>query len=149
MDGRSLARKRRVLTRILEDCHSVCIGYSGGVDSVFLARFALDTLGPGRVLAVTGRSPSYPAVQHRMALDCVARFGIPHLEVETHEVSDPRYFANPGNRCYHCKSELWTRLSEVARDMGLKTVVDGANADDAADHRPGSSGSGRPSRKQD
>jgi uncharacterized protein len=137
LDGRSLARKRGALARILEECQSVCIGYSGGVDSVFLARYALDVLGPDRVLAVTGRSASYPAVQHRMAIDCVERFGIPHLEVETHEVSDPRYAANPGNRCYHCKSELWTRLSAVARGRGLKTVVDGANADDASDHRPG------------
>lgn len=137
MDGRSLARKRTALTRILEECQSVCIGYSGGVDSVFLARYALGVLGPERVLAVTGRSASYPAVQHRMAMDCVERFGIPHLEVETHELSDPQYAANPVNRCYHCKSELWTRLSVVARSRGLKTVVDGANADDASDHRPG------------
>lgn len=137
MDGRSLARKHKALTRILEECQSVCVGYSGGVDSVFLARFALDVLGPERVLAVTGRSASYPEVQHRMAVDCVQRFGIPHLEVHTDEVANPDYASNPGNRCYHCKSELWTRLEEVARSRGLRTVVDGANADDVSDHRPG------------
>lgn len=135
-DG-GLRTKRGDLERILEACGSVCVGYSGGVDSVFLAKVALDVLGPDRVLAVTGRSASYPGVQHRMALDCVEQFGIPHLEVETDELSDPNYAANPTNRCYYCKTELWSRLGEVARGRGLRTVVDGSNADDASDHRPG------------
>lgn len=137
MDAQSLADKRTALKRLLEEYQSVCIGYSGGVDSVFLARFAVEVLGRDRVLAVTGRSPAYPGVQHAMALECVDRFDIPHLEVETEELGDPRYAANPVNRCYHCKSELWDRLEEVARTRGLRTVVDGANADDATDHRPG------------
>lgn len=132
-----LQQKRTELARVLRDCESVCVGYSGGVDSVFLARFALDVLGADSVLAVTGRSPAYPAVQHRMALECVERFGIPHLEVETHELDDPDYASNPVNRCYFCKTELWVRLRDVANRHGLRTVVDGANADDASDHRPG------------
>lgn len=132
-----LNSKRTELTAVLRDCGSVCVGYSGGVDSVFLASFAVEVLGPDSVLAVTGRSSSYPAVQHRMALECVRRFGIPHLEVETRELEDPDYASNPTTRCYHCKSELWTRLAVVAGERGLRTVVDGANADDAADHRPG------------
>ncbi len=122
---------------MLEDCQSVCVGYSGGVDSVFLARFAVDVLGRDRVLAVTGRSAAYPEVQHRMALECVTRFGIPHLEIETRELEDPSYAANPTNRCYYCKSELWDRLGTVAAERGLRTVVNGSNADDATDHRPG------------
>lgn len=135
-DG-ALGSKRTELDAILRSCESVCVGYSGGVDSVFLARAALDVLGPDRVLAVTGRSASYPGVQHRMALECVERFGIPHVEVETDELADPDYAANSSNRCYHCKTELWSRLGQVARERGLRTVVDGSNADDAADHRPG------------
>ncbi len=115
----------------------MCVGYSGGVDSVFLAAFAVKVLGRERVLAVTGRSAAYPAVQHRMALECVERFGIPHLEVETHELADAGYAANGTDRCYFCKSELWERLDAVAREHGLRTVVDGSNTDDAADHRPG------------
>lgn len=135
-DGAVVA-KRRDLDAILASCESVCIGYSGGVDSVFLAKVSVDVLGRDRVLAVTGRSEAYPAVQHRMALECVQRFGIPHLEVETHELSVPGYAANPTNRCYFCKTELWSVLGRLARERGLRTVVDGSNADDAADHRPG------------
>lgn len=137
LDETGVRDARQRLTRVLKDCHSVCVGYSGGVDSVFLAAFAVEVLGPDRVLAVTGRSPAYPAVQHRMAVECVERFGIPHLEVETHEMDDPDYAANPTNRCYFCKSELWDRLDGVARDHGLRTVVNGSNTDDSSDHRPG------------
>lgn len=137
MDEKTVREAEQRLRAVLEDCEAVCIGYSGGVDSVYLAAFAVEVLGPDRVLAVTGRSAAYPDVQHRMALECVARFGIPHLEIETHELDDPDYAANPTNRCYFCKSELWSRLDLVARERGLRTVVDGSNADDASDHRPG------------
>lgn len=137
MERTGLQSRYRVLQAILEDCQSVCVGYSGGVDSVFLAKAALDTLGRERVLAATGLSASYPAVQYRMAMECVARFDIPHVEVETRELSDPRYAANTVERCYFCKDELWSRLAVVARERGLRTVVDGSNADDANDHRPG------------
>lgn len=137
MDDKALEIGRERLTAILEDCGSVCVGYSGGVDSVFLAAVAVEVLGEDRVLAVTGRSAAYPAVQYQVAMDCVERFGIPHLEVDTFELDDPGYAANPPNRCYYCKSELWSRLVGVARERGLRTVVDGANADDERDHRPG------------
>jgi pyridinium-3,5-biscarboxylic acid mononucleotide sulfurtransferase len=137
LDEAALQARRGALVRILQDCESVCIGYSGGVDSVFLAKMALDTLGPARVLAVTGRSAAYPAVQHRTAVECVRQLGIPHLEVTTHELNDPGYVANALSRCYFCKDELWARLGRVAAERGLRTVVDGSNADDASDHRPG------------
>ncbi len=137
VDEATLTRKEAALAAILGECGSVVIGYSGGVDSVFLARFALEVLGPEKVLAVTGASESYPEVQREMALECVRRFGIPHLEIGTGELSDPNYLANPSNRCYFCKSELWGRLGEVARERGYAAVLDGSNADDAGDWRPG------------
>ena len=137
MDRAALRDKRTALKRVLEECRSVCVGYSGGVDSVFLARVAVDVLGAEKVLAVTGRSASYPEFQHQMALECVRQFRIPHLEVETHELEDPSYAANATDRCYFCKTELWSVLGSVAAARGLATVVDGSNADDASDHRPG------------
>lgn len=129
--------KRRRLESILRDCGSVVIGYSGGVDSVFLARVAVDVLGAANVLAVTGKSDSIASWMEDTAREVARRFGIPWLELETHEIDDPRYAANPSNRCYFCKSELWTRLADVARERGLRAVLDGSNADDVGDHRPG------------
>lgn len=116
---------------------SVLVGFSGGVDSAYLACVALDTLGPARVLAVIGRSASYPDAQWTRAREVADRFGIPVLEVDTDELADPRYAANPTDRCYFCKTELWSRLAPVAEARGLAVVVDGTNADDLGDHRPG------------
>jgi uncharacterized protein len=113
------------------------IGYSGGVDSVFLARVCTEVLGPEHVLAVTGKSDSVASWMEDTAREVATRFGIPWLEVETRELEDPRYAANPSNRCYFCKTELWGRLGAVARAHGLRTVLDGSNADDVGDHRPG------------
>jgi pyridinium-3,5-biscarboxylic acid mononucleotide sulfurtransferase len=116
---------------------SVLIGFSGGVDSAYLACVALDALGPANVLAVIGRSASYPMEQWSRAREVAERFGVPVLELDTDEINDPRYAANPSNRCYFCKSELWSRLVPVARERGLAVVVDGTNADDGHGHRPG------------
>lgn len=116
---------------------SVLIGFSGGVDSAFLAAVAVEALGPARVLAVIGRSASYPAVQWERARAVARQLAVPVLEVDTDELADPRYAANPTNRCYFCKTELWSRLVPVARARGLAVVVDGTNADDLTDHRPG------------
>lgn len=129
--------KLHQLERVLADCESVCLGYSGGVDSAFLAVVAVDVLGAARVLAVTGRSASYPDVQWQVARDVAAQFGIPQLEIDTAELQDENYLANPANRCYFCKTELWSRLRRVAADHALATIIDGSNADDAHDYRPG------------
>jgi uncharacterized protein len=119
------------------DHGSVLIGFSGGVDSAYLACVAVDALGRERVLAVIGRSASYPAEQWERAREVARRFDVPVLEVSTDEVNDPRYAANPSNRCYFCKTELWDTLAPLARARHLNVVVDGTNADDLTDHRPG------------
>lgn len=130
-------QKERELKHWLELRGSVLIGFSGGVDSAYLACVAVDALGADRVLAVIGRSASYPAAQWEAARSVADRFGIPVLEVDTAELDDPRYAANPTNRCYFCKTELWSRLVPIARERGIAAVVDGTNADDLADYRPG------------
>lgn len=129
--------QRERLLEILRDCGSVVIGYSGGVDSVFLARIAVDVIGTQNVLAVTGRSDSIASWMADTARDVAEQFGIPWLEIDTEEMADPRYAANPSNRCYFCKDELWGKLAGVARERGFRAVLDGSNADDVGDHRPG------------
>jgi len=115
----------------------VLLGYSGGVDSALLAVAGARALGPDRFLAAIGRSASYPEVQWQVALDVARRFAVPLVELDTHELEDPRYVANSSERCYFCKTELWTRLGAVARARGFDVVIDGTNADDLVDHRPG------------
>lgn len=115
----------------------VAIGFSGGVDSAYLAVVARTTLGAHDVLAVIGRSASYPAEQWATARNVAARFDVAVVELDTDELNDPRYAANPSNRCYFCKTDLWTRLVPLAKVRGFDTVVDGTNADDLSDYRPG------------
>jgi len=138
-----LARaKEAALAAWLRERGRVAIGFSGGVDSAYLACVAVDTLGADNVLAIIGRSASYPAAQWETARGVAQRFGIPVLEIDTHEMDDPRYAANPSNRCYFCKSELWSLLIPAARARGIDTVADGTNADDVSGHRPGAVAAG-------
>lgn len=115
----------------------VLLGFSGGVDSSVLAVVGARILGPARFLAVIGRSPSYPDHQWQAARALARQFQIPVHEVETRELADPAYRANGTDRCYFCKVELWTRLGAIAAERGLAVVIDGTNADDLAEHRPG------------
>lgn len=133
----SVMVNRDRLGELLGTMGRVLLGYSGGVDSAVLAVAGAEALGAGRFLAVIGRSASYPEVQYRQAGALAMQFNIPLLEIETHELADPRYTANPTNRCYFCKTELWTRLSGLARERGFDTIIDGTNADDLGEHRPG------------
>ena len=118
---------------------SALLGYSGGVDSALLAVVLRQELGPTRMVAAIGRSASYPEAQYRAATDLARQYGIPLVEVTTHELEDPSYLANPTNRCFYCKTELWRRLGSLARERGLAVVCDGTNADDLTpgEHRPG------------
>lgn len=132
-----LLEKEALLIGWIRQRGSLLIGFSGGVDSAYLACVALDALGPAKVLAVIGRSPSFPLEQWTQAREVAVQFGVPVLEIDTDELNDPNYAANPVNRCYFCKTELWNKLVPIARERGIAVVVDGSNHDDLADFRPG------------
>ena len=130
------ARREADLYQRLSAYPSILVAYSGGVDSAYLA-WAANRARPGQVLAVTADSPSYPR-RHREMAEAVARqFHLPHEFVHTSELDRPEYRANASDRCYHCKTELYEHLSRVAAQRGFAVVVDGNNADDRGDHRPG------------
>ncbi|MEO8337136.1 MAG: ATP-dependent sacrificial sulfur transferase LarE [bacterium] len=133
----SAAEREQSLKDWLRERGRVAIGFSGGVDSAYLAVVARQTLGASGVLAVIGRSASYPAEQWATARNVATSFDVQVEELDTDELNDPRYAANPSNRCYFCKTELWSLLVPLANERGFATVADGTNADDLGDHRPG------------
>jgi uncharacterized protein len=124
------------LRSILVDMRSVIVAFSGGVDSAYLAWAATDTLG-SNALCITAESPSYPAHHRQLALTVARWCGLRHEFIVTGEVDRAEYRANPANRCYFCKHELYSRLTEIARARGFAHVADGSNADDRGDYRPG------------
>jgi uncharacterized protein len=132
----ALAKEAR-LSDWLRAQRSIAIGYSGGVDSAYLAAVAVATLGSEGVLAIIGRSASYPEGQWLAARTVATTIGLSIFEVDTDELNDPRYAANPSNRCYFCKTDLWSKLVPIARARGISVVADGTNADDLRGHRPG------------
>ena len=129
------AREARLLA-LLREFDSVMVAYSGGVDSAYLA-WAAARARPGRVLCVTADSPSYPRRHREMAESVAQQFSLPHEFIQTSELDRPEYRANFSNRCYHCKTELYEHLDALARERGFAVVVDGSNADDRGDYRPG------------
>ena len=139
----ALLAKEQLLRGILEQLGSVVVAFSGGADSAFLAHTANQVLNHRartigtKALAVTADSASYPDAHRQLALRVAAEFAIPHEVIRTSELQRPEYRANPANRCYFCKDELYTHLAALAAARGFAAVVDGSNADDRGDYRPG------------
>jgi uncharacterized protein len=128
--------KLHQLQAIFREMNCALVAYSGGVDSALVAKVAFDVLGD-RAIAVTAISPSLLPDDLEAAQQQAIQIGIPHRWVETHEMENPNYAQNPTNRCYFCKSELYDTLKPLAQEWGYAYVVDGVNADDLQDYRPG------------
>lgn len=129
--------KFAALKLALRDLGSVAVAFSGGVDSTFLLRVAADTLGKDKVLAVIGDSPSLPRREFALAEALAEAFGVEVALTRPAELRNPRYTENSPDRCYFCKQELFTEICRLAAARGFAAVLDGNNADDAGDRRPG------------
>ena len=132
----NLEDKARVLRGTLAGYESLLIAFSGGADSAYLAWEATSVLGSSAI-CITADSPSYPDHHRQLALRIAREFGLHHEIIHTSELDRPEYRANPTNRCYYCKHELYTTLTRIGAERGVTVIADGSNADDRSDYRPG------------
>jgi uncharacterized protein len=133
----SIEQKYEKMGDILRGMDRVVVAFSGGVDSAFLLKAALEFLGPERVLAITADSETYPVREKEEAIAIAKELGAPHVVIHTSELDIPGYAENPTNRCYFCKNSLFEHLIPIAEQRGFEHVVFGAIADDLGEHRPG------------
>ena len=129
--------KVKRLKEILRRLRKVLIAYSGGVDSTFLLKISVDTLGKENVIAVTARSETYPLREYEFAKRFCSLLGVRHIVIKTSELKIKGFRKNPPERCYFCKKELFSKLKEIAKKYSIKYVLDGSNYSDTSDYRPG------------
>ncbi|MHC4702860.1 MAG: ATP-dependent sacrificial sulfur transferase LarE [Planctomycetota bacterium] len=132
-----LPDKYNSLQQILEQLAKIVVAYSGGVDSTFLLKAAVDILGAENVLACIGVSASLARSQYEQAMECAKVIGAQVQEIQVDEVSDAKYAANKADRCFHCKAHLYALLNDIAKERGFNCVICGSNLDDKDDFRPG------------
>ena len=129
--------KREKLEAIIRSRPRALVAFSGGVDSTLLLRVCRDVLGPENVVAVTGVSLTYTAEELATARRAARALGVEHALIETDELGCAAFAANPPDRCYHCKGELFDKILDLARRRGIDAIYDATNTDDLADYRPG------------
>jgi len=132
----TLEQKSEKIKSLILEIDSVLVAFSGGVDSTLVLALAHEVLGE-KTLAVTAQSASVPNREMQASLQLAKEIGARHLVVRTEEMSNPEYRANPANRCYHCKTELYSSLKRVAKQDNISTILNGINLDDLGDYRPG------------
>ncbi|MCH7873183.1 MAG: ATP-dependent sacrificial sulfur transferase LarE, partial [Planctomycetes bacterium] len=137
MIEQKLQEKVESVNQAFRSAGSALVAFSGGVDSALVLKLAIDVLGRERVLAVTARSPSVPSADLATVAALAAEIGAQHEFIDTREFDNPDYLANPSNRCYFCKTELYGHLSRLASERTFGIVANGVNADDLGDYRPG------------
>ena len=133
----ALDQKLEHMQASLRDLKSVAVAFSAGVDSTLVLKVALDTLGPENVVAVTAKSDSLASAEFDHACKLAEELGARHAILNTDEFDNPDYISNPTNRCYFCKTALYTHLDQFIADQGINAIVNGTNADDLGDYRPG------------
>ena len=133
----AIQEKLNTIQTILQNLPPVIVAFSGGTDSAFLLKLCIDFLMPSEVLAVTGISPSIPLEEQKEAEKIAVKLHVPYLTIRTDEMEKEEYRSNPFNRCYFCKEELFSKLEDLRMKQGYKTILDGTNADDIKDYRPG------------
>jgi len=132
-----LDEKLAKMQDLLRSMKRVAVAFSAGVDSTFALKVAVDTLGAANVVAVTAKSDSLASAEFEEAAKLAGQMGVEHVIIETREFDNPSYRSNPTNRCYFCKSELYEKLGGFLAERGLNAAINGINADDYADWRPG------------
>ncbi len=132
----NIDKKYEKLKNIIKEMGEIVVAYSGGVDSTFLLKVARDVLGD-KALGVLATSPTYPSREYKKAVEIASQIGTKIKIIETKETDDIIFKNNPVDRCYYCKSELFTNINDIAKNEKLKNMADGSNADDLGDYRPG------------
>lgn len=135
--GANSNSKLKALESILEEMGSLLVCFSGGVDSTFLLKVAVDTLGEKAAAAITAASPTYLESELDEAKAFASSIGTRHIIVDSNELDNPEFASNPVSRCYHCKTELFELAKKAAKKLGIEHVADGFNTDDHGDYRPG------------